>query len=79
MATTVPAMAHVASQPITWSDRGSVNCAMIAGRMVRRIIMTMTGTATTPFSTALQYSARIGSIGEKFSATPSAMPTAIVA
>lgn len=54
IATTVAAIVAVASQPITRSGNGSVNPAMIDCRMVSRIIMTITGTATTPFSTALQ-------------------------
>jgi hypothetical protein len=54
IATTVAAIAAVANQPITFSANGSVNPAMIDRRIVSRIIMTITGTATMPFSTALQ-------------------------
>ena len=54
MATVVTAIVAVASQPITSNSGGNVNPAMIDRRMVRSIIVTMTGTATTPFSTALQ-------------------------
>jgi hypothetical protein len=54
IAATVTAIVAVASHPITCSRSGKVNSAMTDGRMVRRIIITITGTATTPFSTALQ-------------------------
>jgi hypothetical protein len=54
IATAAAAIVAVASQPITCSASGNVNPAMTDRRMVRRIIMTITGTATTPFSTALQ-------------------------
>ena len=50
-------MVAVVSQPMICSDSGSVKPAMIDRRLVRNIIVTITGTATTPFSTALQYSA----------------------
>jgi uncharacterized membrane protein len=70
MATTVAALARVASQPITCSERGNVKLATIAGRLVRHIFITMTGTATTPFGTALYYNALIRPMGEKSSAKP---------
>jgi virulence factor BrkB len=54
IATTVAVIVAVASPPITCSGSGKVNPAMTDGRVVRRIIITLTGTATTPFSTALQ-------------------------
>jgi len=44
----------VASQPRICSESGNVNSAMIARRMESSIIVTITGTATTPFSIALQ-------------------------
>jgi hypothetical protein len=43
---------------------------MTARRIVMNIIVTINATTTTPFKTALQLSALIGSIREKFSATP---------
>jgi hypothetical protein len=46
----VIAIAAVATQPITRSGSGSVNPAMIDRRMVRHIIMTITGAATAPFA-----------------------------
>ena len=54
MATVVIPIVAVATQPIARSGSGSVNPAMIDRRMVRHIIMTITGAATAPFSTALQ-------------------------
>ena len=54
MATVVAAIVAVASQPRTSSGSGNVNPAMIDRRIARSIIVTITGTATTPFSTALQ-------------------------
>jgi hypothetical protein len=59
IATTVAAMAEVASQPITCSRRGGVNPAMMVRRIVSRIIMTMTGTATTPLTTEFQMPATL--------------------
>ena len=41
-------MVAVAGQPVICSDSGSVNPAMIDRRLVRNIIVTITGTATTP-------------------------------
>jgi hypothetical protein len=56
IAMVVAAIVAVASQPRTssGSGSGSVNPAMIDRRMARSIIVTITGTATTPFNTALQ-------------------------
>jgi hypothetical protein len=54
IATTVAVIVAVASQPMICNADGSVNPAMADGRIVRNIIVTITGTATTPFSTALQ-------------------------
>ena len=79
IATTVVAIVAVASQPMICSAGVRVNPAMTVRRVVINIIVTINGTATTPFRTALQESALIGSIGEKFTATPNIMPTAIVA
>jgi len=54
IATTVVAIVAVASQPMICSAGGSVNLAMTARRIVMNIIVTINGTATTPFRTALQ-------------------------
>jgi len=54
MATVVTAIVAVPTQPTISSDSGNVNPAVIDRRLVRSIIVTITGTATTSFSTALQ-------------------------
>src|ERR1700676_1761194 len=54
MIVTVTAIVAVDSQPITHSGRGSVNAPITLGRMVISIMTTISGTATTPFMTALQ-------------------------
>src|SRR4051794_21287309 len=68
---TASAIAPVASHPSRRSFRVMTNGPMISGRTAMRIITAMIGTATTPFSTADQNSALIGSISVKPSATPS--------
>ena len=72
------AMAAVDSQPTIFSGVGKVNFPMIAALPVRCIMITMTGTATTPLITALQNKALIGSRAVKFKATPIAVAAAIV-
>jgi hypothetical protein len=52
--TVAAAIVAVAAHPMINNGSGSVNSAMIDRRMVSHIIITITGTATTPFSTALQ-------------------------
>ena len=47
--------------------------------MAISIITAISGAASTPLTTALQYSALMGSSGVKFSATPPSVATAIVA
>jgi hypothetical protein len=54
IATAIAALAIVASQPITCIGSGRVKPAMVDRRLVRSIIVSITGTATTLFSTALQ-------------------------
>ncbi|SAK99149.1 hypothetical protein AWB81_05679 [Caballeronia arationis] len=54
IATTVADITTVAAQPRTRSGMGSVKPPMMAERIDRCIMMTITGTATTPFRTALQ-------------------------
>ena len=75
MIATVTAMTAVESHPITQRGRGSVNAPITFGRIVMIIMTTIKGTATTPFSTALQNSALIGSIETKFNPTPSSVAT----
>jgi hypothetical protein len=53
IATTVVAIVAVASQPMICST-GGMNLAMTVRRIVINIIVTINGTATTPFRTALQ-------------------------
>ena len=54
IATTVADITTVAAQPRTRSGMGSVKPPMMAERIDRCIMTTITGTATTPFRTALQ-------------------------
>jgi hypothetical protein len=49
------------------------------GRIERCIMAIITGTATTPFKTALQYSALTGSMAVRFEPTPIAVAAAITA
>ncbi len=78
-ATTTAAMTSVASQPITQSGSGRVNGPITFFCVAITMMITMTGTATTPLMTALQKSALIGSIGEKLMPTPSSVAMAMVA
>ena len=64
------AMTAVAIQPTTRSVTGRQKRPMVALLVDINIIMTITGTATTPLMTALQNSALIGSMGVKFSSAP---------
>ena len=50
---------------------------MIAGLLAISSIVAISGAASTPLSTALQYSALIGSRPTKFSARPTKVDTAI--
>ena len=52
---------------------------MTSLRRAMNISSTITGTASTPLMTALQYSAEIGLIGVKFSAMPIAADSASTA
>jgi hypothetical protein len=54
IATTVIAIVAVASQPMMCNAGGKVKRAIIERRVVINIIVTIHGTATTPFKTALQ-------------------------
>jgi hypothetical protein len=61
IATIVIAMTAVASQPIAWSRGGKVKSPMMSLRIEKIIIIAIIGAAATPFTTALQNSALIGS------------------
>ena len=78
MIVTVTAIVAVDSQPITQSGRGRVNAPITFGRMVIGIMTTISGTATTPFITALQNSALIGSMATKLMKTPISVAAATV-
>src|SRR5262249_27356725 len=79
MTTTIAALARVASQPRMVTGHGATNRPMTLVRRAMCIVTTMIGTAITPFSTALQNRARIGSSAVKFMATPIAVASAMVA
>src|SRR4029079_12250446 len=79
IATTAAAIVPVASQPSAFNARVTVNAPMTLGSSASSIITTMIGTAMTPLITAAQNSARIGSIGEKSSATPPSVASAMIA
>src|SRR5436305_13122856 len=73
------AITAVVIQPIKRRPSWRWNVPMILRFPVMCIMATMIGTATIPLMTALQYSALIGFIGEKLSATPSMVAIARVA
>jgi hypothetical protein len=66
------------NQPITVIQTGKVDRAITAGSPASLIITTMIGAAITPFMTALQYNARMGSIGRKLMIVPIAVAVASV-
>jgi hypothetical protein len=70
MATTAAAMTAVATQPRPLTHPVTTKSPLTFGAAASRIMIAMTGTATTPLITALQYRARIGSIGVKFMIMP---------
>jgi hypothetical protein len=63
-------------QPITLSHAGKVKRAITRGLLANLIITVMIGAAITPLMTALQYNARIGSIGTKLMIMPIAVAAA---
>jgi Domain of unknown function (DUF4112) len=77
--TAAAVMTAVATHPTTRRTPVTINCPMIFLLEVMSIIMAMIGTATTPFITALQKSALIGSIGENVIAMPVRVATTTVA
>jgi len=70
MAMTATAMTTVATQPMALTQPVTTNSPMTWGAVASHIMIAITGTATTPLITALQYNARIGSIGVKFMIMP---------
>ncbi len=76
--TAASAITPVATHPKHFNTGRSVNSPITSVREARTIIIAITGTATTPFTTALQNNALIGSIGEKFSSAPRMNATVIV-
>jgi hypothetical protein len=70
MAATATAMTAVAIQPRALTHPVTTKSAITFGAAASHIMIAMTGTATTPLITALQYKARIGSIGVKFMIMP---------
>jgi hypothetical protein len=81
--TTIPtlatAMTAVATQPIYFSGPVTTKRFMIFGFEPINIIIAITGAETTPFMTALQKSALIGSSGLNVIATPLNIAITIVA
>jgi hypothetical protein len=65
IAATATAITAVDNQPIAQSGRGKVNTPITGFCSAMIMITTINGTATTPFSTAAQNSALIGSIPTK--------------
>lgn len=70
MTTAAAAITAVASQPQNFNEVFNVNLPMTFLFVLIIMIITMTGTAATPLSTALQYSALMGSTGVRFNAMP---------
>ena len=70
MAATATAMTAVATHPRPLVHPVMTKSPMTLGAAASHIMIAMTGTATTPLITALQYRARIGSIGVKFMIMP---------
>ena len=79
IATTLAPIAAVDSQPSQNNGPPTTKRFITSCRRAISISSTITGTASTPLITALQYSAEIGSIGAKFSAMPSAADSASTA
>ena len=72
-------MVPVASHPSAFSRRLTVNRPITRGSSASSIMTTMIGTAMTPLMTAHQNNALIGSTGEKSSATPPSVASAMIA
>jgi hypothetical protein len=72
------AITPVAAQPTIRRLPVTVNCPMILRFDVINIIIAITGTATTPLTTALQKSALMGSTAERLMPIPASVATTIV-
>jgi hypothetical protein len=70
MIATATAITAVDNQPMAQSGRGRVNLPITRSCMAMIMITTISGTATTPFSTAAQNNALIGSISTKLIKMP---------
>ena len=70
MAITQIAIAAVDNHPSQYNGPFTTNLLITSRRRTIIIKRTITGTASTPLMTALQYNAEIGLIGVKFSAMP---------
>src|SRR5207248_8865647 len=73
------AMVPVASQPSALSRPVTAKLPITFASSASSIMTTMIGTAMMPLITADQNSALIGSIGEKSSATPPSVASAMIA
>ena len=67
------------SHPIAHNGRGNTKSPITSGAIAMIIITVISGTDTTPFTTAAQNSALIGSIPTKLMPMPISVDTAIVA
>ena len=76
-ATTTPINA-VAAQPKIISARDAANLPMILRLATTTIMATISGTATTPLTTALQNSMRIGSSGVSAAPRPAIVAAATI-
>jgi hypothetical protein len=79
MIATTTAIVPVQSHPIAHSARGSTKRPITSVRMAMSMMITISGTATTPLITADQNSALIGSRPTKLIQIPIRVETAIVA
>src|SRR5229473_2559216 len=76
IASTLSSIAAVDSHPSQYSGPAMTKWPITSLRRDMIISSTITGTASTPLTTALQYSAEIGLIGVKLSAIPIAADSA---
>lgn len=79
MIPTATAIAAVHNHPIAHNARGSTNRPITSRRVAISMMITISGTATTPLITADQNSALIGSRPTKLMRMPIKVETAIVA
>ena len=76
--TTATAIVPVHNHPIAHSTRGSTKRPITSGRIAISMMITISGTATTPLITADQNSALIGSSPTKLMTIPIRVDTAMV-